>query len=139
MPASKHRRRRVKRPRRVSPIHERAIGELLGRLVDDRCLEIYGEGEWTFEERNTALEQLIDDLVRGNRGPSPTARLCATATRFGTRTDYRTIDRSARSTRGRPRCAAAHTTPTMVAVATAVAAMTNSRGGTNGGTNFASQ
>jgi hypothetical protein len=64
MPASKHRRRRVRRPRRATTTHEHPIGELLGRLIDDRCLELYGQREWSLEERNAALDQLIDDLVR---------------------------------------------------------------------------
>lgn len=64
MPASKHRRRGLKRLRCVSPNHEQVLGELLRRLVDDRCLELYGKREWTIQERDTALEQLTDDLVR---------------------------------------------------------------------------
>jgi hypothetical protein len=70
MPASKHQRRRVKRPRCVSPTHEQVIGELLRRLIDDRCLELYGKREWTIQGRDVAFEQLTDDLVReyGQRG-----------------------------------------------------------------------
>jgi hypothetical protein len=67
MPARKHRRRRVKRPHFVSPTHEQVISELVHRLVDARCLELYGRREWTIEERDAAIKQLIEDLVRGQR------------------------------------------------------------------------
>jgi hypothetical protein len=65
MPVSKHRRRRrTKRPRFVNPTYEQTLGELLRRLVYDRCLDLYGDREWTIEERDAALDQLTDDLVR---------------------------------------------------------------------------
>jgi hypothetical protein len=61
MPISKHRRRR--KTKRL-PEPEQSIGELLCRLVDDRCLELYGKREWIMAERDAALEQLTEDFVR---------------------------------------------------------------------------
>ena len=67
MPARKHRRRRVKRPHFVTPTPEEVIGELVHQLVDARCVELYGKREWTLQERDAAIKQLIEDLVRGQR------------------------------------------------------------------------
>ena len=60
MPARKHQRRRTKRL--YEP--EQSIGELLSQLVDDRCLELYGEKEWSLEERKAAFGQLTEEFVR---------------------------------------------------------------------------